>query len=189
MSWCYLWYDNMHNDELRHVKKDNFTRTTEYLCLQPVVILIAFLVQVQSKQVLYHLITTYVYTHIHTWLPLTEPWELYTHLLSMLGGGGIPVEQKYRPANKKTPILFGVSLAFLFVGPNPGQHLLSDIRFLIHRTKVSNRALFARILRVFSCWRRLFWKKGAPCFDCAEVRGAGSRNEDCRQQPPAADYT
>ena len=27
-----------------------------------------------------------------------------------------------------------------------------------------------------------------PCVECAEVRGAGSRNEDCRQQPPPTDY-
>ena len=41
--------------------------------------------------------------------------------------------------------------------------------------------------RVVSCWPRLFWK-GAPCFECAEVQGPGSRNEDCRRQPPPTDY-
>ena len=41
--------------------------------------------------------------------------------------------------------------------------------------------------RVFSYWRRLFWK-GTPCFERAEVQGPCSRNENSRQQPPPTDY-
>ena len=36
------------------------------------------------------------------------------------------------------------------------------------------------------CWS-LSWK-GDHCFECTEVWGVGSRNEDCHQQPPATDY-
>ena len=88
---------------------------------------------------------------------------------------------QYRPANKKR--LFGVSLRFFFVGPTPGH-----FPYLVtYPPKVANRVLFARIFRTSIYWRRLFWI-GAPYFECAEVRGAGSRNGDCRRQPPATDY-
>ena len=49
--------------------------------------------------------------------------------------------------------------------------------------KVSNRGIFARILRTSTFVLAIL--KGAPCFEWAEVRGAGSRDEDCRQQTPA----
>ena len=62
---------------------------------------------------------------------------------------------------------------------------LSYIRFLIHRRF---RIIFARIIRtrVFILTAGIL--KGPPCFEYAEVRGAGSPNEDCRQQPPATDH-
>ena len=45
------------------------------------------------------------------------------------------------------------------------------IRFLIHRRFRIAFFLLVHFERVFSCWRRLFWK-GAACFECAEVHGA-----------------
>ena len=62
---------------------------------------------------------------------------------------------------------------------------LSYIRFLIHRRF---RIIFARIIRtrVFILTAGIL--KGPPCFEYAEVRGAGSRNEYCRQLPLATDY-
>ena len=56
---------------------------------------------------------------------------------------------------------------------------LSYVRFLVHRRFRIVLLLHVYFERVFSYWRRLFWK-GALCFECAEVRGAGSRNEGCR---------
>ena len=64
---------------------------------------------------------------------------------------------------------------------------LSCIRFLIRR-----RVRIALLLHVYFelCIFLLTVAilKECPFFECAEVQGAGSRNEDYRQQPPATDY-
>ena len=50
--------------------------------------------------------------------------------------------------------------------------------------KVSNRVIFARILRTSIFLLTAVILKGARCFEYAEAQGPGSRNE----LPPAADY-
>ena len=90
---------------------------------------------------------------------------------------------QYRPANKKH--LFWASLRFFFVGPQRHPTLLYPISY---PPKVSNHVfLHVCFERVCSYWRWPFWK-GAPCFECAEVQGAGSRNEYSRQQPRATEH-
>ena len=73
--------------------------------------------------------------------------------------------------------------------PTPGHFLMSGL-LSTEGFKLPSFCTCSIYVNEYFCTyviRRLFWK-GAPYFECTEVWGAGSRHEDCRQQPPATDY-
>ena len=100
----------------------------------------------------------------------------YEYCMTMYYSIGQPIKNTYFERASDSYLLVQSQATFLLrVHP-----------FLIRRR--FRIAFFSHVYfeRIFSYWRRLFWK-GAPCFKCAEVQGSGRRNEGCHQQPPATD--